>query len=89
MRRAKPAQVATDVPRSPRSSPDIGLVRVEIVGKDHPFVYEKADSLVKALNNIFDREYIGAVIVGDANGRYFAPAPTRNFLVGVSASYTF
>ena len=41
------------------------------------------------INNIFDREYIGAVIVGDANGRYFAPAPKRNFLVGVSASYTF
>ncbi len=40
-------------------------------------------------NNLFGREYIGAVIVGDANGRYYAPAPTRNFLVGASATYTF
>jgi len=41
------------------------------------------------VNNLFGREYVGAVIVGDANGRYYAPAPTRNFLVGVSASYAF
>ena len=41
------------------------------------------------VNNLFGREYIGAVIVGDANGRYYAPAPTRNFLAGVSASYSF
>ena len=41
------------------------------------------------VNNLFGRQYIGAVIVGDANGRYFAPAPTRNVLVGVTASYEF
>ena len=41
------------------------------------------------VNNVFDKEYVGGVIVGDANGRYYAPAPTRNFLVGVSASYAF
>lgn len=41
------------------------------------------------VNNLFDRPYIGAVVVGDANGRYYAPAPGRNFLMGVAASYTF
>jgi iron complex outermembrane receptor protein len=41
------------------------------------------------LNNVFDRSFIGAVIVGDANGRYYAPAPTRNWLAGASAVYTF
>lgn len=41
------------------------------------------------VNNLFDRRYIGAVIVGDANGRYYAPAPTRNVVVGFAASYTF
>jgi iron complex outermembrane receptor protein len=41
------------------------------------------------LNNLFGREYIGAVIVGDANGRYYAPAPTFNGLIGVTATYTF
>ena len=41
------------------------------------------------VNNLFGRDYIGAVIVGDANGRYYAPAPTRNFLLGASAVYEF
>ena len=41
------------------------------------------------VNNLFGRQYIGAVIVGDANGRYYAPAPTRNVLVGVTATYAF
>jgi iron complex outermembrane receptor protein len=41
------------------------------------------------VNNLFGREYIGAVIVGDANGRYYAPAPTRNFLLGALAVYEF
>lgn len=41
------------------------------------------------VNNLFGRDYIGAVIVGDANGRYYAPAPTRNFVAGVSASFAF
>jgi iron complex outermembrane receptor protein len=41
------------------------------------------------VNNLFDRKTIGAVIVGDANGRYYAPAPTRNALAGVGATYSF
>lgn len=39
--------------------------------------------------NLFDRKYVGAVIIADHNGRYFEPAPGRNFIVGVSASYRF
>jgi iron complex outermembrane recepter protein len=41
------------------------------------------------VNNIFDKEYIGAVNVGDANGRYYYPSPTRNYVVGLSAIYQF
>lgn len=41
------------------------------------------------VNNLFDRGYIGAVIVNASNDRYFEPAPTRNYAVGVSASYKF
>jgi len=36
------------------------------------------------VNNIFDRNYSGSVIVGDTNGRYFEPAPGRNWFVGAS-----
>jgi iron complex outermembrane receptor protein len=36
------------------------------------------------LNNAFDRRYAGSVIVGDTNGRFFEPAPGRNWFVGAS-----
>ena len=41
------------------------------------------------LNNLFDRDYVGSVIVGDSNRRYFEPAPGRNWVLGVSAQYQF
>ena len=41
------------------------------------------------LNNIGNVNYVGTVIVGDTNGRYFEPSATRNFLVGLSAYATF
>jgi len=41
------------------------------------------------VDNVTDKEYIGSVIVSEANGRYYEPAPTRNFLVGVQASLQF
>jgi iron complex outermembrane receptor protein len=36
------------------------------------------------VNNLFDRSYAGSVIVGDTNGRFFEPAPGRNWFAGVS-----
>jgi len=41
------------------------------------------------LNNLFDRDYIGSVIVGDSNRRFYEPAPGRNWVLGVSAQYRF
>ncbi|NYE64221.1 iron complex outermembrane receptor protein [Duganella sp. 1224] len=41
------------------------------------------------LNNLLDKNYIGSVIVGDANKRYYEAAPQRNWLLGVSALYQF
>jgi iron complex outermembrane receptor protein len=35
------------------------------------------------VNNVLDRRYAGSVIVGDTNGRFFEPAPGRNWFVGV------
>jgi iron complex outermembrane receptor protein len=35
------------------------------------------------IDNLFDRAYAGSVIVNDANGRYFEPAPDRTFMLGV------
>jgi iron complex outermembrane receptor protein len=41
------------------------------------------------VNNLFDHTYIGSVIVGDANRRYYEPAPGRNWVLGMSAQYQF
>jgi iron complex outermembrane receptor protein len=41
------------------------------------------------INNLFDRNYVGAVVVNSGNGRYFQPEPGRNFMLGLSASYAF
>jgi iron complex outermembrane receptor protein len=41
------------------------------------------------LNNLFGRKYVGSVIVGDSNQRYYEAAPARNWIAGVSAQYSF
>ena len=41
------------------------------------------------IDNLFDRQYIGSVVVGDGNDRYYEPAPGRNSMVGVNARYTW
>jgi iron complex outermembrane receptor protein len=41
------------------------------------------------LNNLFDRTYVGSLIVGDSNQRYYEAAPGRNWIMGVSAQYRF
>ncbi|MBI4204953.1 MAG: TonB-dependent receptor [Betaproteobacteria bacterium] len=41
------------------------------------------------VDNLADRRYIGSVIVAEANGRFYEPAPERNFLVGVNAEFKF
>jgi iron complex outermembrane receptor protein len=41
------------------------------------------------LNNVADLDYVGSVIVGDANGRYFEPAPGRNWMAGINVDHAF
>ena len=41
------------------------------------------------LNNLLDKNYVGSVIVGDTNKRYYEAAPQRNWLLGASAQYQF
>ncbi|HEY4998156.1 MAG TPA: TonB-dependent receptor, partial [Usitatibacter sp.] len=41
------------------------------------------------LDNATNRRYAGSVIVNEANSRFFEPAPTRNWLVSVTARYRF
>ena len=41
------------------------------------------------VNNLSNLNYVGSVIVGDTNGRFFEPAAERNFLVGISVNASF
>lgn len=41
------------------------------------------------VDNVTDHRYFGSVIVAEARGRFFEPAPGRNVSVGVSAAYSF
>lgn len=41
------------------------------------------------VNNVANVNYVGSVIVGDTNGRYFEPSPGRNVFAGVSANVAF
>jgi iron complex outermembrane receptor protein len=41
------------------------------------------------IDNLFDRRYAGSVIVNEANGRYFEPAPGRNASAGIVLSYMY
>ncbi|WP_416224509.1 TonB-dependent receptor domain-containing protein [Acinetobacter sp. AM] len=41
------------------------------------------------VDNLFDRNYVGSVIVNDGNGRFFEPADGRNFSVGMRVNKSF
>ena len=41
------------------------------------------------IDNLADRNYVGSVIVNEANRRYFESAPGRSWLVGANALYAF
>ena len=41
------------------------------------------------VDNLFDREYVGSVIVNESNGRYYGPAPGRNYGIGLNLAWRF
>ncbi|HED9554122.1 TPA: TonB-dependent receptor [Klebsiella pneumoniae] len=41
------------------------------------------------IDNLFDREYVGSVIVNESNGRYHEPAPGRNYGIGLNLAWRF
>ncbi len=44
---------------------------------------------VLRVDNLLNRDYIGSIIVGDSNGRYYEPGPTRAWYVGAGLEYRF
>ncbi|EML2245877.1 TonB-dependent receptor PqqU [Klebsiella aerogenes] len=52
--------------------------------------YGKMDmDLFGRVDNLFDRNYAGSVIVNESNGRYYEPAPGRNFGIGMNIAWRF
>lgn len=41
------------------------------------------------VDNLFDREYVGSVIVNESNGRYYEPSPGRNYGIGLNLAWRF
>ncbi|HDY8784603.1 TPA: TonB-dependent receptor [Klebsiella pneumoniae] len=41
------------------------------------------------IDNLFDREYVGSVIVNESNGRYYEPTPGRNYGIGLNLAWRF
>jgi len=61
-----------------------------LLGTDIGYVAHRGDATISPflrLDNLFDRRYIGSVIVNDANGRYFEPGPGRGVLLGLSVTF--
>jgi len=41
------------------------------------------------VDNLTDKNYVGSVVVNDANNRYYEPSPRRNYTLGIQASLRF
>ena len=41
------------------------------------------------VDNLTDKNYVGSVVVNDANSRYYEPSPRRNISLGIQAAYQF
>ena len=41
------------------------------------------------VDNLFDKQYVGSVIVNEGNSRFFEPAPGRTYAAGLTGAWTF
>ncbi|MES2900775.1 MAG: TonB-dependent receptor [Pseudomonadota bacterium] len=68
-------------------APGFGIINARLQAKQNIGQWQFKQFV--RLNNLFDKQYIGSVIVGDANKRYYEAAPGRNFVAGISAQHAF
>ena len=70
-----------------RPAPGYGIVNLRVQARQEVGHWKFKQFL--RLNNVFDRGYIGSVIVGDANKRYYEAAPGRQWMAGFTTEYQF
>ena len=80
-------QVYVEDSNTKQSAPGYAIANIRF-GIDRQYNALKIGSFLR-FNNIFDRQYVGSVIVGDTNNRFYETAPGYNWLAGVSARYSF
>ncbi len=68
-------------------APGYAIVNARVQARQHLGGW-KLKEFVR-VNNLLDKTYVGSVIVGDANKRYYEAAPGRTWLAGISAQYEF
>jgi iron complex outermembrane receptor protein len=81
------SKVEVEDTNSAKAAPGYAIVNLR-VGIDRKVGDVNLGGFVR-LNNIFDKQYVGSVIVGEGSGRYYESAPDRNWLAGVNARYAF
>ena len=70
-----------------RTAPAHTLVNLRLTAQQQSGNWTFGEML--RVDNLFDREHVASVIVGDGNGRFYEPGPTRSWYAGVRASYRF
>ena len=71
---------------------DVKTPSYTVVGLNSGYKWQVSDwtlDLFGRVDNLFDREYVGSVIVNESNGRYFESAPGRNYSVGLTLGDAF
>jgi len=68
-------------------APSFGVLNL-IVGLEQRSARWRLSEFLR-IDNVGDRAYIGSVVVNDANGRFYEPAPQRNMTLGVQANLQF
>ena len=81
------AKVYADDANADVPAPGYGLLNLRLTARQQLRGWRITE--YARINNLLDRGYIGSVIVGDSNKRYYEAAPGRNWLAGVSARYQF
>lgn len=79
--------MAVDDRNTGRKAPAHTLLNLAMASEQQrgPWTFEQ----MLRLDNVFDRHYVSSVIVGQAQGRYYEPGPTRSWFAGASLRYGF
>lgn len=80
-------KVYPDDANSARPAPGYAVVNARVQARHQWGAWDLRE--FARLNNLFDRTYVGSVIVGETNRRYYEAAPGRNWALGLSARYRF